>query len=187
VERILDAARTVLENEGPLVLTMTRLARDVGVSIGTVYEYFPDRAAVVSALIDRAASDEARTMLERLGRGSGTVQATFRDAVASLFELYRRHHALVKALRVLAAEAWDIGGRPTERLIQDALEEQFRRAFAGRADTDPRKVAFVVFHVVEALTTRMLDHRDPGWTDDECIDEITRVVLGYLGIPSGTA
>jgi hypothetical protein len=43
--------------------------------------------------------------------------------------------------------------------------------------------AFVVFHAVESLVSRMLDHRDASWSDDQCVDEITRLVLRYLVIP----
>lgn len=183
VERILTTAQHILETEGPNALHMNRIARDIGVSIGTIYEYFPDKTAVVNALIDRAALDEADIVMARMSRGSGSAQESYRVMVATVFEMYRRHRALVVALRALTAEAWDIGARPTERMILDALEQQMKRRFADCPSENPRRIAFVVFHAIESLVARMLDHRDPDWSDDECIDEITRLVLRYLQVP----
>ena len=53
VEAILEATARILEAEGLEAVTTNRVAERAGVSIGSLYQYFPDRDAVLAALIRR--------------------------------------------------------------------------------------------------------------------------------------
>ncbi len=57
LRRVLDAADEVLAAEGPSAFTTTRLAEVAGVSIGSIYRFFPDKEAIVEALAVRYWSD----------------------------------------------------------------------------------------------------------------------------------
>lgn len=57
--RVLDAAEVVLERSGADGFTTTAVARAAGVSVGTVYRFFPDKQAIVEALAVRYWSDFA--------------------------------------------------------------------------------------------------------------------------------
>jgi AcrR family transcriptional regulator len=50
VAQILDAADGILSREGFEALTVRRIAHDAGVPVGSIYQFFPDKAAVVDAL-----------------------------------------------------------------------------------------------------------------------------------------
>ncbi|MFF7394174.1 TetR/AcrR family transcriptional regulator [Streptomyces scabiei] len=52
VARVLQAAERLLVAEGADVLTTTRVAAESGVSVGALYQYLPDREAIVEALAD---------------------------------------------------------------------------------------------------------------------------------------
>ncbi|SPF07480.1 TetR/AcrR family transcriptional regulator [Streptomyces sp. MA5143a] len=52
VARVLEAAERLLVAEGADVLTTTRVAAESGVSVGALYQYLPDREAIVEALAD---------------------------------------------------------------------------------------------------------------------------------------
>jgi AcrR family transcriptional regulator len=53
VDAIVDAAALVLSRGGVAKLTTNRVAEAAGVSIGSLYQYFPNKEAIVSALFDR--------------------------------------------------------------------------------------------------------------------------------------
>ncbi|KAA9157025.1 helix-turn-helix transcriptional regulator, partial [Delftia sp. BR1] len=52
LEAIVQAAAQILVKEGEAALTTNRIAERAGVSIGTLYQYFPDKQAVLRAMVD---------------------------------------------------------------------------------------------------------------------------------------
>lgn len=71
VEALLDSAARILESGGYAALTTNRVAEVAGVSIGSVYEYFPNKQAIVAETL-------ARTMREIVAE----VSASLRIALA---------------------------------------------------------------------------------------------------------
>lgn len=57
LKTILDTAAQMIAKNGLSVLTMTSLAREAGIPIGSLYQYYPEKAAIVRALFDRLAGD----------------------------------------------------------------------------------------------------------------------------------
>lgn len=55
VAAILEAAAQILERDGHAGFTTNAVALRAGVSIGSLYQYFPDKAAILAALVERAA------------------------------------------------------------------------------------------------------------------------------------
>jgi AcrR family transcriptional regulator len=53
-DSILEAAEQMLQREGPDGLNTNRIAERAGVSIGTLYQYFPDKAAILLAMAQRS-------------------------------------------------------------------------------------------------------------------------------------
>lgn len=101
VAAILEAAIQVLSREGAQRFTTTRVAERAGVSVGSVYQYFPNKAAILF----RLQSDEWRET-------TGMLRATLADAGRPPLERLRRLvHAFVKsecdeaAMRVALADA----------------------------------------------------------------------------------
>jgi AcrR family transcriptional regulator len=85
VEAVLDAVVKILKRDGVDAVTTNRIAEVAGVSIGSVYQYFPDKRAIFIALHDRHA--------EQIGR---LVEKTLvQHASSSLDDLLR---ALVDAI-----------------------------------------------------------------------------------------
>ena len=65
LDLILEAATRVLQRESLAGFNTNRVAEVAGISVGSLYQYFPNKAALVTALIDRAQSAIA-TALEQL-------------------------------------------------------------------------------------------------------------------------
>jgi AcrR family transcriptional regulator len=77
VEAVLDAVVRILKREGVGAVSTNRIAAVAGVSIGSVYQYFPDKRAIFLALHERHA--------EQIGR---LVESTLiKHADASLEEM----------------------------------------------------------------------------------------------------
>jgi AcrR family transcriptional regulator len=66
VRFILDAADRILAEEGAAAVTTKRVARVAGVGVGTVYQYFPDRVALLREVERRAWGKELELLIARL-------------------------------------------------------------------------------------------------------------------------
>jgi AcrR family transcriptional regulator len=117
-EAILEAASQILERRGPAALTTNAVAERAGVSIGTLYQYFADKRAILVAAAQRelsagAAGDGRRqralieallAMLETLG-GLGGAAAGNRPARTA--EPPRKPHGEGRERRLLdLAHGW---------------------------------------------------------------------------------
>lgn len=106
VATILQAATQVLAQEGAGRFTTARVAEKAGVSVGSVYQYFPNKAAILFRLqsdewrqtqemLSRILEDQARPPLERLRAlvhafvRSECEEAEMRVALSDAAPLYR--------------------------------------------------------------------------------------------------
>ncbi|HEY9292517.1 MAG TPA: TetR/AcrR family transcriptional regulator [Microlunatus sp.] len=92
-QRVLDAARELIDNRGPHELTMNEVAAQAGVGVGTVYRRFGDQAGLVDALMDEHERELQQQMISGpppLGPGAEPVPRikAFLHAFVDLLELY---------------------------------------------------------------------------------------------------
>ena len=65
IQRVLDAGEDLLVREGVDALTTTLIASEAGVAVGSLYQYFPDKGAIVDALAARYL-DEFEALMDDL-------------------------------------------------------------------------------------------------------------------------
>ena len=90
VERILDSATSLIAECGAEAATMTEIAQRAGVVIGSLYQYFPDKAGVMAALFERH-SVGVREMLLGAVAGIDSLDA-MADRIDALSEQYFALH-----------------------------------------------------------------------------------------------
>jgi AcrR family transcriptional regulator len=181
VEAILDAVARVLKRDGVDAVTTNRIAEVAGVSIGSVYQYFPDKRAIFVALhrrhleqIDRMVEtkliEQAASPLDLLVRAM--VEAMI-DAHANDPELYE---LLLTEVPHRAEGTRDFAVRlhGAFRLAIEARAHEFKT----RRDLD--LVVFVVTHMVEALSHGAVLRRPPRLSLATAKEEAVRAVVAYL-------
>lgn len=99
VDRLLEAATTVLAERGYAGLTTNRVAAAAGVSVGSLYRYFEDKDDLVRELRVRSTDDILTDLTAAM---SAAVSLPTRDAIrqvlATLVAALQRHRALTSAL-----------------------------------------------------------------------------------------
>jgi AcrR family transcriptional regulator len=115
-EAIVEAAAQILEARGPEALTTSAVAERAGVSIGTLYQYFPDKQSILLAATHRelAVAPLARradalvralvAIVERLSASAGAAASTTTSARSAGARPRRRTTALERRLAELAAD-----------------------------------------------------------------------------------
>ncbi|HEY9346892.1 MAG TPA: TetR/AcrR family transcriptional regulator [Inquilinus sp.] len=86
VERILAVATELIAAQGSDLLRMAEVAAKAGISIGSLYQYFPDKAAIIRTLAERI-NAEGRACIEDGLRGVRDA-AGLRDAFGRLVDTY---------------------------------------------------------------------------------------------------
>lgn len=179
---ILDAAIRVLDREGFEALTTSRVAEVAGVSVGTLYQYFAHRDAIVTALQDRELERTA-ALLERVLAGASGLsnQELARSVVHELLRLYRAAPALH---RVLAARGLQFS-TPERVVAFDARSVAVLKAFLGAAGPRIRAAnleaaAFVIYQSVRATMLAYLLESPAGVDDALLSDELTQLIVRYL-------
>jgi AcrR family transcriptional regulator len=179
---ILDAAIRIFEKEGADAATTSRVADVAGVSVGTLYQYFGNRDAILAALQDRE-FERASAMLERVLTSAGGLSGrdVARAVVSELFRLYRAAPALH---RVLAVEGLRV--TPTERVLAfDARAVGAIKAFLAFGGNGVRRenvdaAAFVVYQSVRAVMLAYFLERPAGIDDPALTEELADLVERYL-------
>ena len=166
--RMLDAAEELLVAEGAGALTTTRVAAAAGVSVGSLYQYLPDKEAIVEALARRYLAEFEALMRELAGR------APFEDPVGTLVDAFAQRYRDRPGYRAL----W-FGRELTPALRTADLENKSALAdgllgAVGLGD-DRRMQARAGVLIADALLQEAFRTDAP-----ELIDEAKRVLRLYL-------
>jgi AcrR family transcriptional regulator len=181
VEAVLDAVVRVLKRDGIEGVTTNRIAEVAGVSIGSVYQYFPDKRAIFAALHDRHVEQISR-VIERTLVEHAT--SSLEDLVRALVEALVDAHASDPELHQLLTTEVPHGADGA-RALEVRLRGTFRLAISSRAQGrqpphDLERVLFVLPHMVEALSHGAALRRPPRLSPSAAKAEAVRAVLVYL-------
>jgi len=182
VERIVTAGRRVLLDHGYDAFSTNRVATAAGISPGSLYQYFPDKAAILDVVIDRywdeVAERVAASLADRIADfGPGMVRDTA-DALLTALEADR------ELLRVVAEELPIHRSKERRAALERRVRELAAAYLAVRADStrrpDPAIAAWVVVLAVENLAMRWVLDRPASIGRDALLDEMVALVGGYL-------
>ena len=182
VEIILAATARVLVKEGYDRASTNRIALAAGVSVGSLYQYFPSKEALVAALVERHMNEMRAVVAEAFVRLAG---ATLEDAAREMVEIMVKAHAVDPRLhKVLVEQVPRVGRLEHIHAIEDDVLAMTRAYLEARKDelhlADPDVTAFIVVHTIEALTHRAVLMRPELLDRPVFVDEVTRLVVGYL-------
>lgn len=182
VDALLTAAESLLVDEGIDALTTNAVAKRAGVSIGSLYQYFRGRDALLEELSRRYVDDGLSQLFAEIDALDGVSLAQgVERLVRLLIEVHRRGPDFVRAVESTRPE---LGARARLVRAQDkinavAVAYLTRHREALVVDDLPR-AAFVVTGAIEALTHNAVLHRPDLLLDDGLADDLSRLVLGYL-------
>lgn len=182
VERIVAAGREVLVASGYDAFSTNRVAAAAGVSPGSLYQYFPDKAAILDVVIDRywseVAENVAASLSDRIGDLGPAMVRDTADALVSALE------ADPVVLRVVAEELPIGRNRDRRAALERRVRELATTLLAARPDAStrpsPAVAAWVVVLAVENLALRWVLDQPPAVSRDQLLDEMVALVGGYL-------
>ena len=185
VDALLDATTRILIKDGFDRASTNKIAATAGVSVGSLYQYFPSKDALVAAVVERHAQALSRvTHAALLEVAAMPLKVGVRALVVAAIDAHRLDPLLH---RVLAEEVPRTRWFENVELIERNARALFRVYLEAHRDEthveDLDLAAFTFVTTVEALThSAVLGNPEivAGKKADRFVDEVTRLVLPYL-------
>jgi AcrR family transcriptional regulator len=185
VDALLDATARILVKEGFDCASTNKIAATAGVSVGSLYQYFPSKEALVAAVVERHAQELSRVTHGALLKVAAMpLELGVRELIVAAIDAHRVDPTLH---RVLAEEVPRTRWFENIELIERNARSLFRVYLeAHRAETDVADLdlaAFMFVTTVEALThSAVIGNPEmlAGDKADTFVDEVTRLVLPFL-------
>ena len=180
VELILEATMQLLEKHGIEQLTTNAVAATAGVSIGTLYQYFPNKQAIFDALADREiAAMSVRVMAAMEDASIATPQRRIAAVVGAVAQSYGQRH---RAHRLVATHSLRGSGRlaPLLSRLMAFLATQ-GPAGGPTGPIDPAD-AFVLTHAFAGVLRAMIGEGADAPRQKEIEQSLVWMVISFFGL-----
>jgi AcrR family transcriptional regulator len=182
VNVILDATARILVERGYAATSTNAVAERAGVSVGSLYQYFSNKDALIAALHTRHIEQMYAVMERALTRA---MSVSLDDGLAGLIEGAVEAHRIDADLHgVLEQQLAGLDVVNGHDKFDQALEDRVVMLLARHRDEitvpDLRLAAFMLIHSSHALIHTVVKHRPKGVTLKTAAAEIVRLMRGYL-------
>ncbi len=182
VDEIVYAAAQVLIEDGYDKATTNKIAERAGVSVGSLYQYFPNKESLILELNLRLGTTEFEIIQNKFQSiRNAPLNVAITEIVKAMVALHAYEPALHKVLVEQVPRIGDlkkineIDGRIVE-LMREHLQQHFEKFAEDKMDL----ILFIIFNVVESLTHQAVLYR-PEFLEDELLaDEICFLVENFL-------
>jgi AcrR family transcriptional regulator len=186
VAAVRDACLRILDEEGAPALTTNRIAQVAGVGIGSIYQYFPNKEAIVAGVYEEVIEAELCAMREW---GERLDRLSVEDAIRLMIEkaverenrlmkldreFYRRYHRSFDLTTRWSRDAHD------PAIAVDALAQLFERERHKLRVQDPRLAAFLIARGMRAIIWLTLEENPKYISDPAFVDGLVDLSLGCL-------
>jgi AcrR family transcriptional regulator len=181
VEAMLDAAIKLLKRGGVILLTTNLIAETAGVSIGSVYQYFPNKQAIYRALHERHIAQVDAVMQRRVREcADATLEELIGAMIDGMIEVHQGDPELSSLLQSevphRADKTVDFSTRNFS-MFREALAKH-KREFGRKTDLNMQ--SFIVIRMIDSLGHAIVLQRPSGTSLSRARVEVLWAVTAYL-------
>ncbi|MBX2987533.1 MAG: TetR/AcrR family transcriptional regulator [Bdellovibrionaceae bacterium] len=179
VATILEACSKILIREGFFGVTTDKIAKEAGVSIGSLYQFFGNKESVVSAVIHNMFKTDQDYILARTKELDAlqTVEEKVRRLIDIGVEVYRRNAELRSKLQNIQTYLTDESFYQTTMKSYQELVLRYLPVNPGR---DPQRVAYILVTTFVGLMDRAILEMGDISQDKAFMDETYRLFTNYI-------
>jgi AcrR family transcriptional regulator len=184
VELMLEAAMRLIDEAGIESLTTNAVAQKAGVSIGTLYQYFGDKQALLDALIQRQLDTLALRVKASLAEApprerGGRIRVLMQAVLASYGGRRRVHRRLME--HALSTRRPGTGLMPLYAVLVQQLARDGVQAAGGEKATMTEAQAFVLTHAIAGVLRALAATESHPPPQQAVEDALVQLVLGFVG------
>ena len=181
VDAILEAAAQILQSDGEERLNTNRIAERAGFSIGTLYQYFADKEAIVAALAERERDKVLASIVKALHTiDSGDFEGVVREIVRTLVGSFAKRRRARKIILMTMLKRWQF---TPEKQGTSVIEQMMVNAGGRGHNTGARPMtptaAFVLTRAFMGAIRAAVLENSPYLETKEFEDELVHLVLQF--------
>jgi AcrR family transcriptional regulator len=182
VEAMLEAAAHILVKNGYDAFTTNRVAERAGVSIGSLYQYFPNKDALLSELMRRHVAEIERGVEDMAAHArtaplAEVIRAGIQQNVRSHLVDPELHRVLSEEVPPLGSLDWKVAlNQRMATRVRDMLESRRSEIVVG----DIELATYILTLTVEAVVHNAVTRQPEALQSGALAEELTRMLVGYL-------
>lgn len=181
VEAILEATIQVLLSVGEDRLTTTRVAARAGVSVGTLYQYFPNKRALMQACLKRHLEEVREEVVQVCRQQRSTTPREMTIALVTAFLAAKLNR--VKASAAFYSVSSNVGGAAIVQRMSEKINRAVVEMLLGARPPltrNPQIVASMLQGVMAGVTRRLLESKAPEEQADALREELIFLACAYV-------
>lgn len=143
-DRILEGAQELFFKAGIRSVTMDEIARHLGMSKKTIYQFYRDKDDIVSALVQKNLEDDKCQMIEIAKKSSNVMEEMIEMMKCSEEFFARANPILIHDLQKYYPEAWSFFQQFKANVVIDSMQDILQRGIEQgyvRDDIDTKVMA----------------------------------------------
>ena len=181
LDAILDAAIQVLVRVGKEKLTTTLVADRAGVSVGTLYQYFPNKLSLLQSVLRRHLMEVTETFEVACDANHGRPLCELITDVATTF--FRTKMREPRASLALYSVSADIDGLRITEDLRVRQKAAFMRAITSsqaKLQVDLEQVSFMLQSTMIGISRRILESRVPARDHAALCEQMVVMLCAYV-------
>lgn len=184
-----QACLRILDETGEASLTVARIAEISGVAIGSIYQYFPNKDAIVALLYERVLDEESAQLLKVRERLVGVpLQPALREILANIIRVETRLFKLNKAFHLRYHSALHLGmWRGPYRTAGEFIEATWLpllHLYQDEISTQhPALAAYLLGQGLRSVIRSVLEDLPAQLEEPALLDSLVAMAVGCLRPP----
>lgn len=190
VDAVEQACLRILDEGGEAALTVARISEVSGVAVGSIYQYFPNKDAIITLLYERVLDQESEQLLKvREGLVGVPLRAALRDILANIIRVETRLFKLNKAFHLRYHSALHLGmwrgPYDTAGEFIEATWLPLLRMYEHEISTqDPALAAYLLGQGLRSVIRSVLEDVPAQLENPALLDSLVAMAIGCLRPPA---
>lgn len=184
VDQILEAAAHIFARYGYAGTTTNRIAQKAGVSIGSLYQYYPNKDAILAALLEEhiglTRSELTRALEKGITEGL-SIEQILTQILDAMISVHADHTELHQVFISEIFHSTEITRRINDVKIEMIqMVEKLLHRYVEKSLPNARHSAYLIVHVVESLTHEYLKHPPEDMDQKTFVAETSALLFAYI-------
>jgi AcrR family transcriptional regulator len=182
LDSIIEACKRILERKGYSHLTTNHIAEVAGVSVGTLYQYFPNKETIVYALIEDTVSKAAVVLRAKLlSIISEPVEVIMPQMIHLILKVHREEEFVLLHLSDQVPQIEGLGLELSTSNFTFSSNTAYLRQHRAEFSVDELELAlFLMDNTIMSNCKSYLTKGFSDITDDQFVEQLSNMVVKYL-------